>query len=280
MIADLVPYPAGTTAMRVRQGDRVLAERVVSATAPTVTVLSPSGGETFDDSMEVRWEYVDADGDALTFTVMYSDDSGENWLPLATDVSANAITLPSLEGIAGSGGALIRVMATDGVLTGYDDSDAAFSVADGAPKAYIAGPVDGASFTEGATVALVGGASDEEDGMLTSASLQWTSSVDGELGTGTQVTTRTLSRGEHEISLVARDSAGGTSEQTVAITIGELREGQPGEDERMQAAEYLVNGRDDDGGDFWFVTGIQVLIGAALVLAVGLAAVRFTFRRR
>jgi hypothetical protein len=277
LFTSIVVYPEGTAFIRVRRDAEILAERAVSATAPTVRVLSPNGDEDIGGGMEIAWEYVDADGDALTFTVMYSADGGESWTPLATDVRSNAITLPSLDGIAGSENALIRVLATDGVLTGYDDSDAAFSVPESAPEAYIAGPLDGATFAEGATVALVGGATDAEDGSLTGASLSWSSNVDGELGTGTLVTAQALSRGAHTITLVATDSAGATSERTVEITVGEPRPGRPDEDERERAADYLVNGRDDGGGTPWVIIGI---VAAVAVVVVGGGAAAVGLRRR
>ncbi len=277
MIADVLPYPAGTTVLRVREGERVLAERTVSAQAPTVRVVSPNGGVAIDGSAEVEWESVDADGDPLSFTVMYSVDSGESWTPLATDVRANSITLPSLGEIAGSDSALIRVLASDGVLTGYDDSDAVFSVPNSAPSAYIASPIDGSTLPEGATALLVGGASDLEDQPFAAENLRWSSSVDGELGAGTQLETRSLSRGRHEITLAATDSAGATSESKITIAVGDARPNQPEEDERLRAADFLLNGRDEGNDAPWLIIAIAAGVAAVVVVA---AAAGITMRRR
>jgi hypothetical protein len=268
VFAQLLPYPADTAFIRLRMDAEILAERVVSANAPVVRVLSPNGGETVAGPVEVTWEASDADGDALTYTVMYSDDGGASWAPIATDVRETIARLPSRDGMAGSERALVRVLASDGVLTGSDDSDAAFTVPDATPRLYIAAPAPGAEFPQDSSVILIGTAFDLEDGALSGDALRWRSNVDGDLGAGAQLTTSALSRGEHEIELVATDSAGGTSRRTVGITIGESRPNQPDEDERGQAADFLINGRDEDGGGApWLIIGIGA--GVAAVVAAG-----------
>ena len=76
------------------------------------------------------------------------------------------------------------------------------------PDANITGPANNSSFAQGASVGFTGTGTDPEDGNLTGASLVWTSSLNGQIGTGTSFSTTTLSVGTHVITLTATDSQG------------------------------------------------------------------------
>jgi uncharacterized protein YjdB len=93
---------------------------------------------------------------------------------------------------------------------------------DDPPAAAIQSPDDSSLHTKGDTIAFSGSAYDLEDGQLTGGSLVWTSSLDGQIGTGEDVSTSALSTGEHRVSLVATD-AGGLAD-TAAIDV-EVRVG-------------------------------------------------------
>ncbi|HEX2166053.1 MAG TPA: hypothetical protein VHG09_02335 [Longimicrobiales bacterium] len=88
-----------------------------------------------------------------------------------------------------------------------------------APAAVITSPGPGSSFSESAAVTFSGSASDEEDGPLTGALLEWTSSVDGRIGTGDSFTRDDLSAGPHVIRMVATDGLGAVDTAAVDITI-------------------------------------------------------------
>jgi PKD repeat protein len=87
------------------------------------------------------------------------------------------------------------------------------------PQAVITSPSPGSSFLSGQLVAFVGQASDVEDGALIGSALAWSSSIDGDLGTGEQIERSDLTVGSHTIRLVATDSDAMTDTSTVAITI-------------------------------------------------------------
>ena len=74
------------------------------------------------------------------------------------------------------------------------------------------------TFYKGETVYFTGSGWDPEKGMLPSSVLRWTSSLDGEVGTGTFFQ-RTLSVGQHLIVLTAKDSLGQTGTASVTITV-------------------------------------------------------------
>jgi subtilisin family serine protease len=88
-----------------------------------------------------------------------------------------------------------------------------------APTATITAPASGASVTKGASVTFTGSGTDAEDGALSGASLVWTSSIDGQIGTGATFATTSLSAGTHTITLRARDSKGATGTTTRTITV-------------------------------------------------------------
>jgi hypothetical protein len=83
------------------------------------------------------------------------------------------------------------------------------STANQAPTASITSPA-GSFFNEGENIAFSGSGSDIEDGQLDSSALEWRSSVDGVIGTGSTLVTSALSADDHEITLSATDSDGRT----------------------------------------------------------------------
>ncbi|MEP6779421.1 MAG: S8 family serine peptidase, partial [Gemmatimonadaceae bacterium] len=93
------------------------------------------------------------------------------------------------------------------------------AIANQSPTATIAqpGPI---SVLQNTVITFAGSGNDPEDGGLSGASLTWTSSRDGVIGSGTSFSTSTLSVGVHTITLTAKDSKGltGTATKTVTIT--------------------------------------------------------------
>jgi hypothetical protein len=87
------------------------------------------------------------------------------------------------------------------------------------PAAAIQQPADGATFAQGAAVALQGSGTDPEDGALAGASLTWTSSLDGAVGTGASLTVTSLSVGTHTIVLTATDAQGLAASASITVTI-------------------------------------------------------------
>ncbi len=86
------------------------------------------------------------------------------------------------------------------------------------PTATISAPSDSSSFNEGESITFSGSGEDEEDGNLTGSSLQWSSDIDGNIGTGESIST-TLSAGNHIINLTATDSRGDTGSDSIAVEI-------------------------------------------------------------
>ena len=87
-----------------------------------------------------------------------------------------------------------------------------------APVVSITNPADGSTFDSGAAILFEATASDTEDGDLT-ASLAWTSDIDGPIGTGGSFST-TPSDGNHTITASVTDSGGKTTSASITITVG------------------------------------------------------------
>jgi len=85
------------------------------------------------------------------------------------------------------------------------------------PSVTITGPANGASFPSGSTVTFTATASDVEDGAL-SASVVWSSNLDGALGAGASVGAA-LSSGSHTITASVTDSAGASTSSTITVTV-------------------------------------------------------------
>ncbi len=105
---------------------------------------------------------------------------------------------------------------------GYGLVDAAEAVGEPAnlpPSVSITSPTDGASFGTGSTILFEGSARDAEDGDLTE-SLVWTSTIDGEIGTGGSFSSSSLSDGSHILTASVVDLDGNSRSASVSITIG------------------------------------------------------------
>jgi hypothetical protein len=219
---EIIPY---TPAARVvlKQGATELASRPVSAHAPSVTLLAPNGGEKLTERMDISWTASDADGDVLHFTVQYSPDNGQTWRVIAADRTATSVQVTGHDfgGLPGGEQALVRVIATDGVNTGQDQSDAVFAVVRKPPLAHILEPVSGSRFEPGSAIVFRATGMDAEDlSLYDTGTVSWSSNLSGELGTGWEIWAKDLTIGAHHISMSLTDSNGQIGTDTVTIYVG------------------------------------------------------------
>jgi chitinase len=89
------------------------------------------------------------------------------------------------------------------------------------PNLSVISPQVGASFLSADTITFSGSAIDVEDGDLIEGALVWTSSIDGQIGTG-KAAQASLSPGVHTITLTATDSGGASNTATVTVTVVNL----------------------------------------------------------
>jgi len=86
------------------------------------------------------------------------------------------------------------------------------------PTVSISSPSNGSSFSAGANIVFQGTATDAQDGNI-APSLVWTSSRDGQIGTGASFT-RSLSNGNHVITASLTDSGGNPGSASTNISVG------------------------------------------------------------
>ncbi|MCH9646666.1 MAG: M36 family metallopeptidase [Deltaproteobacteria bacterium] len=180
-------------------------------TAPTVTITAPADGSS------------SSDGDSVTFTGVANDTEDG-------DISGSLNWTSSLDGSIGSGGTFstsalsvgthtITASATDsGGLSGSDSITVTVNGVNTAPVVTITAPADGSTSTSGDSVTFAGTANDNEDGTIT-ASLGWTSNVDGSIGSGGTFSTSSLSVGAHTITASVTDSGGLSGSAAISITV-------------------------------------------------------------
>lgn len=123
----------------------------------------------------------------------WTDDSGDGIQEPLLDVATFGATLKTGSGGSGSG-------------------------SDTPPTVSITTPTDASAFDSGELISFTGAAFDEEDGDLTT-SLDWTSDLDGPIGSGGSFT-RVLSDGTHVITAEITDSAGSTSSDGITVSVG------------------------------------------------------------
>ena len=183
-------------------------------TAPVVTITSPANGSvsTTGDSVSFSGTAIDAeDGDISASLDWVSSLDGS----IATDTAAFATTTLSI------GTHVITASTVDsGALPGADSISITVIAAPNTPPAVtIVTPADGSSSTDGDSVSFSGTAIDAEDGDI-SASLDWTSSLDGTIATDAAAfATTTLSVGTHVITASTTDSGALLGADSIIITV-------------------------------------------------------------
>lgn len=180
---------------------------------PTATITAPATGSSFESGTDVTFEGTGSDPDDGALTggslVWTSSRDGQ----FGTDVS---VTTSSLS----VGTHTITLTATDSDgLTGTDQITVTIDPPGSPPTATITSPADGSDFDEGVQIDFEGTGSDPDDGALTGSSLVWTSSIDGEIGSGESISRDDLSAGTHTITLTATDSDNRSGTDQITVTV-------------------------------------------------------------
>lgn len=215
----VVPFEPGTAELRLLDGTgTVVAARSVSANAPAVSdVLLPGAPDPLDGVVTVSWLASDADGDPLTFDLLASVDGGVTFRKIVSGVDTTSHDLDST--LLAGGATVLRVRASDGLLTGFADS-APLVVAPRPPQARIASPQDGDTADWGQLVTLEGEAIDLQDPFVPDGNFVWTNAY-GVIGTGRNLQTAALQVGVNPITLTVTNSLGLSATDVIDVVIGD-----------------------------------------------------------
>jgi hypothetical protein len=110
-----------------------------------------------------------------------------------------------------------RVLASDGVQTGFADSATA-TLENRPPTPRILAPAVTTQLTLGQSVNFEAAAKDPQDGNLAGSALTW-STAQGVLGTGDRISVASLPLGTHLVTLTATNSPGLSATRTVTVVV-------------------------------------------------------------
>ncbi|MBX3354627.1 MAG: hypothetical protein KF724_02890 [Phycisphaeraceae bacterium] len=219
VIRDLAPAAQGRVmTSRVRSAQAPRAE--ITSAWPAIAAPAPQGGAWKANPIEVTWSATDDDGDDLSFMLLYSPNGGGRWAPVSVNPQGESIIFdPS--GLPGAepGRGLLRLLVSDGFNTSVAERpiESLFMQLN-PPDVHILSP-NADTYWRGASVVLHASGWDLEDEYLPGSAFSWWSDRDGPLGVGRLLTTRSLSPGDHQISVIGIDSDGMTTTRVIAITI-------------------------------------------------------------
>ncbi len=110
-----VPYPPAMARIQIRRDgdDALLAERVLSASAPTISITPPAS-QTWSGPQSIAWET--DPGETRHFIVQVSTDNGATWEAQTVNWPGTVYTLETAS-MVNTTEALVRVLATDGLNT-------------------------------------------------------------------------------------------------------------------------------------------------------------------
>ena len=193
---EIVPWNPETANVEIWQGSELLYERELSTNAPEVTLLNPSGGETWkaDGETTITWNASDADGDPLWFDAAFSSDGGGSWQVIATRLQATNLQV-SGDQFPGTTSALVRIYASDGLRTAQTTSGS-FEIEDKGPAVQITLPLDGASVPANVPVVLTGSAFDPAGGSRNCMRLNFSYPTDDEIVEGVKRLARVVQQAE------------------------------------------------------------------------------------
>ncbi|MGK0188251.1 MAG: hypothetical protein ACI9R3_004043 [Verrucomicrobiales bacterium] len=233
--------PEGTAKAEIRFSGKTVWSLSTAGAPPQISLLAPTGGEAIAPGAELRlrWSSSDADGDALTHTVLFSLDGGATFKPLGLAVQGNEYRWAT-SATAGSERAVVKVIASDGFHS-TEVVSGEFRLDGGRPIAMILAPDAGTNFVNSRPLPLRGAARAAGGVAITDgAAFRWSSSIAGPLGSGLNLTTSPLAVGAHTIRLEV-DVAGEVASAELALTVLPDTDGDGVDD-----ATETANGLDPD----------------------------------
>jgi hypothetical protein len=206
-----VPFLEGTRIVRLLDGEREVQRLEVPGAEPVVRI-NWEPGQRVEGRQLLTWEGDHPEGRDLHYMVCYSNTDGVDWHFLSFTILEPAYEV-DFDRLPGGASCQVGVVASDGVNTVLTTTPS-FPVPIKPCQALILAPEEGTTVSAGAPITLQGQGYYLEEREPELEQLDWSSSVDGTLGTG-PVLDVALSPGTHQITLRA-----GTPERRGEATVG------------------------------------------------------------
>ncbi len=222
-VAFIVPWMEGTRSLvLVHQGPtpEVLDMRNVPLNAPQVTITSPIQPVDWPAHtvQPLSWAGTDLDGLPLAYSVFFSNDGGLSFRLLASGLTTTTYQV-EVDAMAGGADVRFRVVASDGVNTGFDETPATITLPIQPPVAIITDPLSATFHSPGDLIVFHGLGTDLQDGTLPAGALEWSDNRQGSLGIGPTLPINNLTPGDHLITLTVSNSYNISSKASISIQI-------------------------------------------------------------
>lgn len=167
-------------------------------------------------SLELQWETKRKRDEKVKCMVRYSNDGGVTWRPVCIGLETSSCTV-NLDLLPGGDECRLQVVASTILRTTTVETDS-FSVAK-KPRVALIVPFSDPRGSRPSRHVELGGVAYSPDGFAEEEELFWSSSIQGYLGTGSQLMSNNLIPGEHVISLVAPDGMGGETRAEYRVRV-------------------------------------------------------------
>lgn len=208
---------------------------VFADASPVIAVL---GNQATQDGQTIQVSVLINDNDTplanLTLSALSSNTAIVDAAGMSFSGSGNQRTLSVTPLVGSSGTVTITVTVADAGSNASEAFDLVVTT-NNPPVINVTSPADAAGFLDTDTVNLTASASDAEDGDV-SASLAWSSSIDGALGSGPALAVQ-LTEGTHTLTVTAVDSGG--KQDTVNLTVFSYGSGDSDTDGLSDNWEFL-----------------------------------------
>jgi len=176
--------------------------------APGVNILSTYGsGYAYLNGTSMAAPHVTG-----VVALVYGRNPSWTYSQVRTQILSTARPVSSLANITVTGGVVNALAAVGGGGGGGGNT---------APSVSISSPASGAGFATGSSITFTGSSTDVQDGNL-SAGMVWTSSLQGQIGTGGTFARSDLVVGTHTVTASSTDTGAlsGSASVTVTVTSG------------------------------------------------------------
>jgi hypothetical protein len=215
--AEMVPDLANLDVLRLYRGAQIMNGMTRAVGGIGLTIIEPAVDAVWPagTAQTIRWSHTSPSGAPLFTQIEFSPDGGTHRFVLGRDIVDSTFVV-NVDELPGTKRGILYVQVSDGL--NIAESAVSVTVDYKAPVVQIMSPQPNASMTVHVPLSLEGNAVDSEE-ELTDAQLEWSSSQDGELGTGWQLLVDKLSIGRHTLTLTASDSQGKVGQASIEIEV-------------------------------------------------------------